>query len=39
MTQGDRDGDRLRVLANRQVANVADQLRKSIFELELVDEQ
>ena len=39
MTKRNRDGDRLRILADREVSKVADQLEEAIVGLELVNEE
>ena len=39
VTQGNCDRNRLRVLANRQVAKTADEFKRAVFDVELVDEQ
>ena len=39
VTQGDRDSDRLRILANRQVSDIADKLEEAVLRVELVEQE
>ena len=38
MPKGDRDSDRLRIAADRQVAGTADELREEFLRVELVEQ-
>jgi hypothetical protein len=39
VTQGNRDGHRLRVLANWQVSEIADKLEEAVLRVELVEQE